>query len=186
MLIALKSKQPVIVTHVTIVTHVIHSFIHSTTHPPWSLLSAGSTNKDFVTRQLTGLPGKPKNRTTLSASPIDPVALSRVAKVAGLPGFMLTRPKCTVPSFSSIGLTRSESPILTYFAVQCSAVQWRRGGILVYLHHIMLCHIISYHMALAFNYLNLNTDVAQIAKWHNMVWCRLINKRDKHAALYGK
>ena len=108
---------------VTHVNNVNQAFAVPPTHPPCSLLSAGSTNKDFVTRQLTGLPGKPKNSTVLSASSIDPVALSRVAKVAGLPGFILTRPKCTVPSFSSIGLTRSESPMLTYSEEkQCSAV----------------------------------------------------------------
>mmetsp|Transcript_67388 Transcript_67388/g.213307 ORF Transcript_67388/g.213307 Transcript_67388/m.213307 type:complete len:214 (+) Transcript_67388:433-1074(+) len=35
------------------------------------------------------------------------------AKVRGLPGFILTRPKCTVPQLSSSGLTRSRSPMET-------------------------------------------------------------------------
>lgn len=66
-------------------------------------------NNALVTRQLTGLPGNPKNSTVPA-----PSGLSKVAKVAGLPGFILTLPKCTVPSFSNIGLTKSASPILTY------------------------------------------------------------------------
>ena len=89
---------------------------------------------DLVTRQLTGLPGRPKNRTLLDLFSreveleleLEPELVSelelvlgmesprsRVAKVAGLPGFILILPKCTVPSFSNIGFTRSASPILT-------------------------------------------------------------------------
>jgi hypothetical protein len=41
-------------------------------------LKAGSTNKDFVTKQLTGFPGKPKNNTFLSD-------FFNVANVVGLP-----------------------------------------------------------------------------------------------------
>lgn len=38
---------------------------------------------------------------------------STVANVSGLPGFMHTRPKCTVPFRSSRGLIRSRSPMDT-------------------------------------------------------------------------
>ena len=81
--------------------------VANTGDTPCNRLRAGSTNKHFVTRQLTGLPGRPKKRT------FPPNGFFSVANVAGLPGFMLIRPKWIVPNFSNIGLTKSASPMLT-------------------------------------------------------------------------
>ena len=108
----------------------IQSNTHMNKNTPCSFLRAGSMKIDLVTRQLTGLPGRPKNRTLLDLFSeeleLEPEVVSelemalgmesprsRVAKVAGLPGFILILPKCTVPNFSNIGFTRSASPILT-------------------------------------------------------------------------
>jgi hypothetical protein len=58
--------------------------------------TAGSTSSDRVTRQLTGLPGRPKNRHLGAGSEWGAEELGGLgieAKVVGLPGFMLSRPK---------------------------------------------------------------------------------------------
>mmetsp|Transcript_2124 Transcript_2124/g.3116 ORF Transcript_2124/g.3116 Transcript_2124/m.3116 type:complete len:262 (-) Transcript_2124:391-1176(-) len=82
--------------------------MHCAGSAPDSLRRAGCTSRRVVTAQLTGFPGRAKNRTSFPLSP-----LGTVAKVVGFPGFILMRPKCTFPIFCSRGLIRSESPIDT-------------------------------------------------------------------------
>mmetsp|Transcript_32455 Transcript_32455/g.71688 ORF Transcript_32455/g.71688 Transcript_32455/m.71688 type:complete len:300 (-) Transcript_32455:476-1375(-) len=78
---------------------------------PAILRRAGRTTRWKQTKLLTGLPGRPN--TIMGLVPPPWAGTCSVAKVRGLPGFILTRPKCTVPLRSSRGLIRSRSPMET-------------------------------------------------------------------------
>mmetsp|Transcript_43096 Transcript_43096/g.129426 ORF Transcript_43096/g.129426 Transcript_43096/m.129426 type:complete len:300 (-) Transcript_43096:147-1046(-) len=75
--------------------------------------SAGATTRWKHANDETGLPGSAKTDTRRGAHPSARGGASRVAYVSGFPGFMSTRPKCTLPERSSSGLMRSRSPIDT-------------------------------------------------------------------------
>mmetsp|Transcript_27286 Transcript_27286/g.60411 ORF Transcript_27286/g.60411 Transcript_27286/m.60411 type:complete len:321 (-) Transcript_27286:273-1235(-) len=80
---------------------------------PCSLLTAGSTKSAFVTRQLTGLPGRPKKYVLPGLLAGSVGSLWKEAKQVGLPGFMLSLEKCTCPISLSRGFTKSAAPIDT-------------------------------------------------------------------------
>ena len=63
---------------------------------------ASGRNKTAVTNELTGFPGKAKTKV-----------LFIIPNVVGFPGFMLRRPKMTLPFSSRYGFIKSYSPILT-------------------------------------------------------------------------
>mmetsp|Transcript_2232 Transcript_2232/g.7354 ORF Transcript_2232/g.7354 Transcript_2232/m.7354 type:complete len:226 (-) Transcript_2232:262-939(-) len=92
--------------------------------------SAGATVREKQTRALTGLPGRPKtSRGRLDAPTALEAADGRgtVANVSGLPGFITTRSKCSVPRAARSAPSKSRSPIETP-PVQTRASQPRRSA----------------------------------------------------------
>lgn len=86
-------------------------------------------------------PGKPNTRSLRPSPP-----RSSVAKVRGFPGFINTRPKCTLPFLSSRGLRRSRSPMDTPPGWVTGRQADRQVGLQAdqqlqrQIHRVMQCH----------------------------------------------